>query len=141
LRERRLLFIDIQLTNIGRGWIQAKTVGTGTHADKDEFEIVKYSGSLQIKQIRAESIKGDESLDWFTSPVVQAVPGIDEINLLDEYVRTDRNNEIYFWLEPGESVHLGATVVLSPGHYLLKVTFYGPKFDEFWHRLKYVYLE
>jgi hypothetical protein len=41
---------------------------------------LKAFGSLQIKKIRTESIKGDEHLDWFKSSAVQAVPGIDEIS-------------------------------------------------------------
>jgi hypothetical protein len=140
LGKNHLVFVDVQVTNFGKGKIQARPVGDGEWAYKDQFETVAYSGSLQIKQIDAASVQGNEALDWFKSAAVKEVPGISEINLLDEYALTDKNNRIEFWLEPDETVHLGTAVVLSPGHYLLKASFYGTKPEDFWHHLACVYL-
>jgi hypothetical protein len=59
---------------------------------------------------------------------------------LDEYILTDKNNVVEFWLEPGETVHLPAPLLLSSGYYLLKVSFYGPRHSDFWSHIAYVHV-
>jgi hypothetical protein len=145
LDNRRMLVVNVQFTNAGKGKIKAKPVKTSRadeYAYKNKIETVRYSGSLQIKELETAGLQGNKYLDWFDDSVSQEVSGIKEINLLDEYILTDKEGEIDFWLEPGETVHLATPLVLSPGNYLLKVSFYGPKADDdFWHRLIFVRLE
>ena len=140
LGERYLVFVDVQLTNFGRGKIQARPLDASQVAYEDAVETVRYSGSLQVRQIEAGSIDANGYVDWFRSAAVKPLDGVPEINLLDEYTLPDENDRVEFWLEPDEVVNLGAPIVLSPGHYLLKVSFYGPESDDFWHKLEHVYL-
>ena len=53
-----------------------------------------------------------------------------EINLLDEYLLPNEGNKTAFRMEPGDVVYLPTTLILPPGDYLLKVSFYGNKSDK-----------
>jgi hypothetical protein len=139
--ERSVVFVDVQLKNLGKGRIKAKRIGDGEYAYKDEIEQLKHSCGLQVRKINTASVTTDAHLDWFQSSALERVEGIpDEINLLDEYILTDKNNVVEFWLEPGETVHLPAPLLLSSGHYLLKVSFYGPRHSDFWSYIAYVHV-
>lgn len=141
--KKRVLFVEVQLTNPGKGILQAKRVGPKDYVYKDEAEQLKYSCSLQVKRLDPGKLAGEAHLDWYKCPALEPVPDIPaEINLLDEYIVPAENSEIVFWMEPGEIAHLPAALVLQPGHYLLKVSFYGTNpYKDFWSRLIYVRLE
>jgi len=143
LDGKRVLFVEVILTNAGKGKLGAKPVGPDDYVYKDADEQLKYSCSLQVKRINTNKLKGETFLDWYKCSALEPVPGIpSEINLLDDYIVPDEDNKIIFWLEPGDIAHLPAPLVLQLGHYLLKVSFYGPKSKkEFWIRLVYVCLE
>lgn len=143
LDDKRVLFVEVILTNAGKGKLDARRVGPNDYVYKDADEQLKYSCSLQVKRVNTQKLTDETFLDWYKSSALEAVSGIPaEINLLDDYIVPAESNRVIFWLEPGDIAHLPAPLVLQPGHYLLKVSFYGPKFDEdFWTRLVYVCLE
>jgi hypothetical protein len=140
LHKMQILFVEVELTNSGKGKLAAKRVGPEDYVYKDAEEQLKYSCSLQIKRVNAEKLSDETFLDWYKCSALEFVSNIPaEINLLDDYVVPAENNEIVFWLEPGDVAHLSAPLILKPGHYLLKVSFYGENPDEdFWSRLAYV---
>lgn len=143
LDKKRVLFVEVQLTNAGKGVLKARRVGPEDYVYEDESEQLKYSCSLQIKRLDPKRLAGDTYLDWYECPALEPVPDISaEVNLLGEYIVPAENNEVVFWLEPGDIAHLPAVVILGAGHYLLKVSFYGTNPDkDFWSRLVYVRLE
>ncbi len=143
LPDMRILFVEVQLTNAGKGKLGAKRVAPNDYVYKDAFEQLKYSCSLQIRRINITKLVGETYLDWYKCAALESVPDIPtEINLLDDYVVPDKNNEIVFWMEPGDIVQLPAPLVLQAGHYLLKVSFYGTNPDkDFWSRLVYTQLD
>jgi hypothetical protein len=53
--ERRLVFIEIQLTNAGRGKLEARRVGPAEYVYWDEFESLNYSCSLQLRRVSKRS--------------------------------------------------------------------------------------
>jgi len=142
LGETRLLFVEVKLTNNGKGKLGAKRVRPGECVYTDEFEKLKYSCSLQIKRVNASDLKGETLLDWYNSAELRWVPDVPrEINLLDEYLVPNEGNRTDFWLEPGDIAHLPASLVLLPGHYLLKVSFYGTRLKkDFWSRQVHVFI-
>ncbi len=142
LDGKRVLFVDVELTNKGKGKLKARQVGPTDYVYKDEHEQLKYSCSLQIKRVKTKNFDNETYLDWYKSPELESVPGIPaEINLLDDYIVSKKNNEIEFWMEPGDIVQLSAPLVLQAGHYLLKVSFFGSDLNEdFWSRLFYVHI-
>lgn len=135
--EKRILFVEVQLTNAGRGKLEARRVGPTDYVYHDEDEQLRYSCSLQIKRINGGKIANETLLDWYNCTELEAVPNVPrEINLLDDYVVPAEDNKIIFWMEPEDVVHLSASLVLLPGSYLLKVSFYGANPNEdFWSRL------
>jgi hypothetical protein len=56
------------------------------------------------------------------------------IDVLEEYC-DEAKHMTDFWLEPGESYHIGSPLLLSPGSYLAKATFVGKKTDDYWSRV------
>lgn len=140
LEKKRVFFVEVQLSNTGKGILKARRIGPDDYVYKDEFEQLKYSCSLQIKRVDPKKIVSDVCLDWYKCPALESVPDIPaEINLLDDYIVPADNNEVVFWLEPGDVAHLPAVLVLDPGHYLLKVSFYGTiPLKDYWSRLAYV---
>jgi len=137
--SRRLLFIEVSLTNAGKGKLQARPIGHDDYVYKDEYEKIRYACGLQVKRIEPLSINGETFLDWYASPSLSPVPDIPrEINLLDDYIVPNDDNKTVFWLEPGDIAQLSAAMIVTPGHYLVKVSFYGKKKDDYWSRLGYV---
>jgi len=138
LKNKRIVSVEVALTNAGKGMLKAMSVGPGDYVYQDENERLKSSCGLQIKRIATEKLAGEcQHLDWFNSPALEEVPGIpDEINLLDDYAVPSDGNKIVFWLEPGDVAHLYAPMILPVGAYLMKVSFYGTNFQEdYWSRL------
>jgi len=141
--EKRVLFVEIKLTNSGKAKLQAKPVKRGQWVYKDEIEQLQYSCSLQIRRINPNKVKAETLLDWYNCPALEQIPDVPtEINLLDEYILTNEDNRIEFWLEPGDIAYLPATLILIPGDYLLKVSFYGPDAkNDFWSRQIHTHLK
>jgi hypothetical protein len=137
--SKRLLFIDVTLTNTGKGKLQARPIEPNDCVYKGEHEEIRYACGLQIRRIEPIDISGETYLDWYNSSSlspIQDIPG--EINLLDDYLVPSDNNKTVFWLEPGDVAQLSAAMVVMPAHYLVKVSFYGIDADEdYWSRLVY----
>jgi hypothetical protein len=142
LGEKRVLFVEVQLTNHGKGKLQARPVGPEDYVYTDKDEQLKYSCGLQVKRVALKKLAGDTYMDWYKCPALEPVPDIPaEMNLLGDYVVPAENDKIEFWLEPGDIANLAAPLVLQPGHHLLKVSFYGITSEDYWSRETYVRLE
>lgn len=139
LGENRIVFVEVQLTNHGKGKLEARRVRPGDYVYKDEIEQLKYGCSLQIKRVKGNAAD-ERFIDWYKTDALETIPNIPpEIDLLDDYRVPDEQWRTRFWLEPGDAVHLSAPLILSPSHYLLKVSFYGTNATkDFWSRLFYV---
>ena len=140
LGETRFVFIEVQLTNHGKSKLEARRVRLGDYVYKDEIEQLKYSCSLQIKRVKANALADEKFIDWYKTDALEPIPKIPtEIDLLDDYRVPAEQWQTRFWLEPGDTTHLSAPLILSAGHYLLKVSFYGTSAaKDFWSRLLYV---
>jgi hypothetical protein len=130
-----IVFIDVILKNTGRTKINAKpkkfSQGKPEPLYQDDFETLYHSCELQIRRLDAK-IDGNAVYDWYGLSNVT-----EEINLIDDY-EINENGAIEFWLEPGDTVHLGTALTLHPDHYLAKVTFLGSsKAEDYWERYFY----
>lgn len=125
------VFVDVALTNKGRSKLAANAGKPPVY--KDAEEVLKHSCSLQLRRLRIE--EPDTPIDWYDEKQAEKIARINEIDLATAYENPDtRCTEL--WMEPRETVHLDATLILPPGHYLLKVTFVGPRIkDDFWSRV------
>jgi hypothetical protein len=102
-------------------------------AYSDSSETLNYGGDLLVRQIPSGASAGTQ-VRWFGMPSAKSpLSGDMEADLLDEYLD---NGGTDFWMEPGESYHVSAAIVLNPGSYLVMVTFVGQASDEeFWRRM------
>lgn len=67
---------------------------------------------------------------------LEPVEGLKEVNLLSNYEDPQHNNQVDFWMEPGETYYLGTPLVLPAGMYLAKVTVVGSDDDgDYWTRV------
>jgi hypothetical protein len=125
------VFVDVGLTNLGRSKLGANSGPRPVYQDVDET--LRYSCSLQLR--RLASARPDTHIDWYDDKQVQKIAGIDEIDLATAY-EDPKTRRTELWMEPGETTHLDATLILPPGQYLVKVTFLGPRTKEdFWSRV------
>jgi hypothetical protein len=126
-----LVFFDVTLTNKGSVRVTAKRKQLPAYSDSSET--LNYGGDLLVRQIPSGASAGTQ-VRWFREPSAKSpLPGDIEADLLDEYLD---NCETDFWMEPGESYHVSAAMVLNPGSYLAMVTFVGQASDEeFWRRV------
>jgi hypothetical protein len=146
LGDKRLVFLDVILTNTGKRKLEAKRVPANQAAYKDQEEVIKYSCGVQVREIQTSLILTNKSLDWFADTNYLRCPvGIpEEIDMLGEYELANSSDpSIYgipaFWIEPNEQYHLGTALILSKGDYLLKIHFIGNYSDEdFWSRIVYM---
>lgn len=146
LGEKRLVFLDVILTNEGRRKLEAKRVSTDNIAYQDPGETIKYPCGIQVRKIETNLIKTNKSLDWFSDTNLLCCPsGIpDEIDMLGEYELIDPSKASqpgtpHFWIEPSEQYHLGTALILPKGDYLVKLHFLGNHTDEdFWSRIVYI---
>jgi hypothetical protein len=139
LGDRRLVFLDIFLNNIGKRRIDAIRVSTNELAYCDSGESLKYSCGVQIRKILTSMIQTNQDVDWFNyTNLLECPPGLaPEIDLLGECEMADGTPD--FWIEPSDQCHLGHTVVLDKGDYLLKVHLIGKNpSDDFWSRIVYL---
>jgi hypothetical protein len=128
------VFVEAKLKNVGKTKIQAKPTAKGNLAYADAVEKIAYGGSLQVRSISVPAATG--YLNWYDQKSVMPIPELGEINLLSEYEIPEKDNLLDFWMEPGETYTLGKTIALTPGLYLMKITFIGARNDgDFWTRL------
>jgi hypothetical protein len=141
LEKAAFVFLEVVLTNHSKRKLEAKRVKEGQPAFKDEEEELQHSCGLKIRKVADSATSGSNHVSWFNEACFQPLPGIpEEINLLEEYEDTE-TGEIDEWLEPRESRHLGLAVVLTPGEYLMKVTFVGNRRDtDFWSRIVHLHV-
>jgi hypothetical protein len=126
-----LVFFDVTLTNTGVVRLTAKRNPPPVY--KDKCETLQYSGDLLVRRI-SDDIQPGTQVRWFPQPPSVSFSNNIELNLLQEYEISDGKAD--FWMEPGESYHLGTAIVLSSGTYIAMVTFLGSGAynREFWRR-------
>jgi hypothetical protein len=139
---RFLVFFDVSLENIGRRKLVAKRKQNGAGSPKpvytDDVEELYHSLGLQIESIPKNL--GDLGPNWYPKELAPLENIPMEINLLYDY-QFSITGEENFYMEPGETYHLGYPVELTPGDYLAKVTFVGAAGEEeFWRRRFYVHV-
>jgi hypothetical protein len=130
-----LVLFTVELANKGKTKIDAKT-----ERDKDHWifndgpEKLPHACSLQIRQLNQAVTTPPVSLDWFESGPWVDMPLYRNqmaINVLLEY-EAPETNEVEFWMEPGETYHLGVPVLLPAGTYFAKLTFVGADQEKDW---------
>jgi hypothetical protein len=136
LGESFLLVLDIGLHNQGTQDLRAKqkTYHNGEIEPiyEDEFETLRHSASLQLRRLQPE-LTSNTILSWYDKRHLVVPEGLaPEINLLDEWEDPDQTGRDEFILEPKDLFHLTAHLVLAPGHYVAKVTFFGRRPDVDW---------
>jgi len=142
LGTRRLVSLDVVLSNTGKKAVVARRVSTNEVAYSDPNETIQYSCGLQIREILTQLIQTNKSLDWFDDTNLLRCPtGLSgEIDLLGECELPDGTPD--FWIEPSDECHLGKVLFLSKGDYLLKFHFIGDNVsEEFWSRIIFLRVE
>lgn len=126
-----LVVFDVCLENKGAVKLGAKRKRHPAYTDN--ADVLAYAVDLLVRPVPSGSALGSR-IGWFESEIDKSPHPEDvEVDLVAEY---EINGESDFWMEPGESYHVGATVVLSEGKYLAMVTFVGDRSDsEFWRRM------
>jgi hypothetical protein len=134
-----LVYFNVRMRNVGRSKIQAKAKQRNGYAYDDDEERLKYSASLQVRRIKQIApSQGPLHIDWFEKDIgrLEKIPGLEEINLLSAYEDPRKANRIDFWMEPGESYGLAASIILPAGLYMAKITFVDARSDrDFWTRI------
>jgi hypothetical protein len=147
--SKKIVFLDLILTNRGKRKLQADEVPTSQIAYQDPGEVLQYPCGLQVRQIMTAVTQTNAALDFFnnTNELV-CPPGIPaEVDLLSEYelLAGPQGNTAtpQFWMEPGEQYHLGATLILPKGSYLVRAHFVGNKRsdEEFWSRITFLQVD
>lgn len=133
--EDGLMFVvvTISLKNVGKVMIAAKP-----KADQDGYvfddgsDRLRFPCTLELRPV-AQAASAPLLIRWYEQG--QARPVSDGIDVLEEYRDNRSDNQVDFWMEPGESYHIGVPLKLSLGAYLAKVTFVGAKNpDDYWSR-------
>ena len=126
-----LVFLDVCIENKGAVRLGAKR--RRKPAYEDESEQIAYAADLLLRPVPPGSAPGSQ-VRWFADDTdTSPHPGDIEVDLVAEYVI---GGETDFWMEPRETYHLGAAVVLPGGSYLVMMTFVGDRSDEdFWRRM------
>ncbi len=134
-----LTFIDVHLHNKGKVQLRALAVEPAYDIDCADVSCAKhryeYGLGLKIRRVPGNLKAVDFKADWFGNSGWREAE--QEVNLLQGYVKcVDRKLQTDFWMEPGESYSLAASLVLTEGTYIALVTFIGSsgKIDEFWQR-------
>jgi hypothetical protein len=131
-----LVLIEVNLKNTCQTKIEVFHPPNGRPVFSDENEELKHNISLWVRRVKIGAQPG-EVLDWFTKRESNSGYFEDvakEINLLSTLETPDLKHPL-LCLEPNEEYNLAVPIILTPGLYLLMVTFVGrrPNFD-FWRR-------
>jgi hypothetical protein len=125
-----LVFFDAILTNTAAVRVTAKPHRHPAYGDS--AETLQYAADLLLRRLPAGSQPGTQ-IRWVSDNAQVPAPGDIEADLASEY---EKDGGTDFWMEPNESYHLGAAIILPPGSYLAMVTFVGRGGDdEFWRRV------
>lgn len=157
-----IVFFEVTFENLGKVKIgaQPNKIEYAVKVDKNKegekkpkkllkaydpnIETLDFSVSLLLRPIpkpgyfqpfAPEAGKRDKMFDWFTEMNAQGKPAdlVAELNLIDSFDVDDE--EVNFWIEPGETYHLPVTLLLKPGIYLGLITFIGHRGEfEMWRR-------
>ena len=142
--DRRLVFLDVVLTNVGKRKLEASRAKP---AYQDPAETLDYSCGVEMRKIQTPLTETNKLLEWFEETnQLQCPVGIpDEINMLEEYEVPDTPDLATttwtpnFWIEPSEQYHLGTALILPKGDYLARVHFIGTHGKEdYWSRIVFV---
>jgi hypothetical protein len=139
LGDRRLIYLDVFLNNTGKRNIVAEKISTNEVAFNDPGETIKYSCGIQVREILTTLIQTNKDISWFADTNLLRCPsGLPpEIDLLEECELPDGTPD--FWIEPTDQCHLGHTLVLNKGDYLIKLHFIGTDTNEqFWSHILYM---
>ena len=128
--DLHIVFVEVTIANCGSVSVRAKKESP---AYKDDVEIVSSSGHLRLRPIKCNSATQEQIL-WFPNGAKLAPLEDDiEADLLTEYAVDGRPR---FWMEPGETYRIGATLLLPPGQYMGMATFIGDRGkEEFWRQV------
>jgi len=135
---QHLVVLTVHLVNKGKTKIQAKSERDGRgfvfSEDGEQAEKLRFPCSVQLKQLDPTAINGSQRLNWFAGGPWKDVLGSEgpEINVLLEYENPERDNKVEFWMEPGETYHLGVPWILEKGTYLAKLTFVAAPQETGW---------
>jgi hypothetical protein len=128
-----LVTFDVTLTN--KGLVAVRAQRNIRPAFQDNDEVLKYGGDLLVRKVSAE-LKPIATADWFIADHEHS-PHADDFEA--DLLRIFRDDQGYtdFWMEPAEAYHVGSTLVLAPGNYLVMVTFVGDRKSgtDFWRRV------
>jgi hypothetical protein len=142
--EKSVVFVAVSLKNEGHRRISAKPTkyskGKAMPAYTDSLETIQYACGLRIRRLNP-NLTDTAVFEWFKENSWMQIENLpDELNLLESYELSTRSN-IDFWMEPGETYHLGKALLLSPGHYFAKITFIGARGSfEFWNHEFYFHV-
>lgn len=133
VNSAHLVTFDVTLTN--KGLVGVRAQQKIRPAFKDDDEVLQYGGDLLVRKVQPD-LKPSATVDWFIADHEHSPRETDfEADLLRIF-RNDKGNTD-FWMEPGEVYHVGSTLVLEPGNYLVMVTFVGNRNsnEDFWRRV------
>jgi hypothetical protein len=134
-----LVFFDVAFRNAGSVLIAASRERPAYNDDRQRQqhtpgEVVQYGVDLKLRKM-AEALPEYEFVSWWSNAKAgQWDTRITEVDLAEDYEdpSTERTD---FWIEPGETAHVSAALVLPAGHFVAKVTFIGVNTrKDFWSR-------
>ena len=137
--DKYLVHFDVTLANKGSVRVAARKAEKPiyprdqTPEHGSEPDTLNYSADLLVRRIPPGIPVGAPLRWWSDANATSPQPGDIEADLLDEFEAAGKTD---FWMEPGESQHGFAAIVLEAGTYLAMVTFIGASSDEeFWRRV------
>jgi len=142
------VFFDVKFTNKGKVRVTAKRDIEPAYqdfGDRDEeksqpVDRLESSGYLILRAI-PPALGPGERIEWFKDSPTDTSPRpgdicADLMDLYEVYDQQDREFATDYWIEPGETSHTAASLVLKPGLYHAMATFVGARSDgEFWRRV------
>jgi len=133
-----VVFLQVRLDNIGGRRITAPpALSEAQIADYEES--VRFPCDLQVLGLTGVTSTA-RFVGWWSkrNPLLSEIPGVPpHISVLYEYTRSDQ--QVDFFMEPGEKYVLGHVFILPAGHYVAKLVFVGERATaaEYWSRIFY----
>ena len=131
-------FLQVKLDNIGGRRITAPpALSQAQIADYEES--VKFPCDLQVLGLTGVT-STPRFVGWWSKKkdLLSEISGIPQhISVLYEYTRSDQ--QVDFFMEPGEKYVLGHVFILPAGHFVAKLVFVGERATaaEYWSRIFY----
>jgi hypothetical protein len=137
--DQQIVFLQVELDNIGGRRITAPPL-LSKEQIKDYEDSIRFPCDLQLRRLEEEEASVPRFVGWWSKRdnLLSSIPGIPEhISVLYEYTRADQ--QVDFFMEPGEKYTLGHVFVLPPGHYVAKLVSIGERATaaEYWSRIFY----